>query len=75
MFSTHPLGPLPDRQDQIDDGHLLCMIELVGPLPPQLLFKWPRSHKYLHPDGEIFNVIVDGSMEAPFPNESIETAL
>lgn len=74
MFNTHPLSASPDRQDQIDDGHLLDMIELLGPLPPQLLSKWPRSHKYLHPDGEIFNVIVDGSMEALLPSESIETA-
>ncbi len=49
------------------------MIELLGPLPPQLLSKWPWSYKYLHPDGKIFNMIVDGSMEALLPSESIDT--
>lgn len=74
IFNTPSLGPSPERQDQIDDGHLLDMIELLGPLPPQLLSKWPRSHKYFHPNGEIFNAIVDGSMEGLLPSESIETA-
>ena len=73
MFDTPPLPPSPDRQDLIDDGHLLDMIELLGPLPSQLLSKWPRSHKYMHPDGELFNVIVDGPMEELLPSESIET--
>lgn len=73
MFNTPPLAPSPDHQDQINDGHLLNMIELLGPLPPQLLPKWPRSHKYLHPDGKIFNVIVDRSIEALLSFESIKT--
>lgn len=73
LFNTPPLPPSPDRQDQIDDGYLLHMIELLGPLPPQLLSKWPRSHKYLYPDREIFNVIIDGLMEVLLLSESIET--
>ena len=73
LFDTPPLSPLPDRQDLINNGHLLDMIELLGPLPSQLLSKWPRSHKYMHPDEKLFNVIVDGPMEQLLPSESIET--
>ena len=75
IFNTHPLPQSPDRQDQIDDAHLLDMIGLLGPLPLQLLSKWPRFHKYLHPDGEIFNSIVDESIEELLPSESIEAAV
>lgn len=63
LFDPPPLHLSPESQNQIYDAHLLEMIELLGPLPSQLLSKWPRSHKYMHPDGEIFNEIVDGSME------------
>lgn len=74
LFNLPPILLSSESQNQIDDAHLLEMIELLGPLPSQLLSKWPRSHKYMHPDGEIFNMIVDGSKEELFPIESIETA-
>lgn len=72
--NTLPLPQSPNRQDQIDDAHLLDMIDLLEPLPLQLLSKWPRSHKYLHPNGEIFNSIVGEPYEELLPSESIEAA-
>lgn len=74
MFDTLPLSQSPDQQNEIDDAHLLDMIDLLGPLPSQLLSKWPRSHKYLTSDGEIFNSIVgEGEAEMLLPPESLET--
>ena len=64
----------PDRQDKIDDTHLLDMIDRLGPLPPQLLSQWPRSHKYLRTNGEIFSSIVGESYEAVTPPDPIEAA-
>ena len=74
MFNTLPLPQSPDRQEHIDDAHLLDMIDLLGPMPSQLLSKWPRSHKYLRPYGENFNSIVGGSFEELLPSEPIEAA-
>ncbi len=74
LFTSCPWPQSSDRQDKIDDTHLLDMIDRLGPLPPQLLSQWPRSHKYLRTNGEIFNSAVGEPYEAVFPPEPIEAA-
>lgn len=55
----------------MDDEHLLLLHDIIGPLPRDILAKWPRSDIYFNSDGEnirnFVGKIPEGSdpMEAP----------
>lgn len=57
-----------------DDGHILRIIDQLGPLPERLFSKWGRSHKYYRPNGEHFNSSIDGRRIELFNNDSYATS-
>ena len=47
------LPPLPSDLDEVrDDDHLIQLSEIIGPLPPYLLQKWPRADKHFGQNGQ-----------------------
>lgn len=47
------IPPLPDRLDEVkDDDHLIQLSEILGPLPPHFLHKWPRADRYFEANGQ-----------------------
>ena len=63
-------------KDEIDDTHLLDMVDRFGPLPDHLFSAWPRSYYYFRSNRKLFNSItgVKPQEETILPSESIETA-
>jgi non-specific serine/threonine protein kinase len=43
------------QQDVIDDDHLIQLLEIIDPLPEDMLAKWPRYSLYFSLDGERLN--------------------
>ncbi|KAK3938162.1 serine/threonine-protein kinase SRPK3 [Diplogelasinospora grovesii] len=44
--------PLGNRDESLDDDHLIQLTDIIQPLPGSLLVKWPRATRYYGPDGE-----------------------
>lgn len=49
--------------DNCDDDHLLQMTDFLGPLPKNLISRWPRSSKYFRDGGGLFNTMIGGPPE------------
>lgn len=64
----------PVMPGEHDDGHILRIIDQLGPLPERLFSQWGRSHKYYRPNGEHFNSAVDGPLTELFNNDSFATS-
>ena len=46
------IPPLPDRVVEVkDDDHLIQLSEILGPLPPYFLQRWPRADRYFELNG------------------------
>ena len=66
LFSLPPFNPFGQvrvsSDDQFlhmnDDDHLLQMISTLGPLPPAMFEKWPRSMRYFDQDRNIIRTDV-----------------
>lgn len=50
--SLFELFTFSGQNDVIDDDHLIQLSEIVGPLPKDMLAKWPRYSSYFGPRGE-----------------------
>lgn len=72
MSPSLPLG----GQDEIDDAHLLDMIDWSGPLPDNLFSAWPRAQYYFRSNGKLFNSIIGAKhqKETVPPSESMDSA-
>jgi hypothetical protein len=58
LITAEPLFALEAwglTQEEIDDHHLLLMIDILGVLPPELLSKWTRYRDYFNSDGQSFD--------------------
>ena len=50
LFNVWALPGIP--QEEIDDEHLLDMVDCLDLLPLQLAEKWPRYNRYFGPKGQ-----------------------
>ena len=41
-----------DELEEADDDHILDLIDVLQPLPDNLMSKWPRAEKWIGPNGE-----------------------
>lgn len=50
LFSVDLIGD--DEHKDADDDHILDLIDVLGPLPDDLMSRWERQDKWIGPDGE-----------------------
>ena len=63
----------PVMPGEHDDGHILRIIDQLGPLPERLFSQWGRSHMYYRSNGEQFNSMVDGPLIELFKGDPFAT--
>lgn len=67
LLTEHPLFELFTfcRQvDGVNDDHLIQISEIIGPLTPKMLAKWPRYSTYFGTDGTRLTAIPSGFDES-----------
>ena len=52
LFMIMPFVNDQQALEDTDDAHVLQFIDMLGPIPSQLLSRWPRSHIYCDSEGK-----------------------